>query len=397
MDIKKSILENAEELIELRREFHMIPETGYEEYQTSSKIKAYLENLGMETEVITKTGVVALLNKESDGPMFMIRSDIDALDVKEQNDLPFKSKHEGKMHACGHDAHMATLLIAAKILSAHASEIHGKVLFVFQPNEEGAGALNMINEGLLEKYPAQACAAIHVWPYLKTGQFGITEGAVMAGMDHFHIEVRGIGGHTGNPHLAKDPIICATNIIQSLQSIQTREIDIQKPTVIMVGKMESGTAANIIPEKVDLYGTARYLYRMTDNEDLKVRMERYVNGICTAYGMSGHIDWEEGSPAVFNDSKLVEIAKAAAIATAGNSEDISEIRSTAGEDFSEFCERIPGVFCHIGVGNEEKDTCYSLHHPKFNIDEDALKLMVEMHVRIATEWIERSNRNTTTS
>ncbi len=389
IDIKKAVKEHLPELIELRREFHRMPETGYEEFKTSKRIQEYFTDLGLEFEIITTTGIAAVLNKDADGPMYMFRADIDALDVEEETGVEYASQHPGKMHACGHDAHMATLLIAAKILTKHADQIKGKILFLFQPNEEGAGALNMINTGLFDRYPVEACSAMHVWPYLKTGQFGITEGAVMAGMDHFRITVNGVGGHTGNPHLAADPILTAATIVQALQAVQTREIDLQKPTVLMIGKIESGSAANIIPESAEMLGTVRYLYRMTDEENVKGRMERIVEQVAKAYGMTAGIEWEEGHPAVYNDGEMVKIARAAAMETTDGAAEIVELRSTAGEDFSEFADRVPGVFCHVGTGNEEKETTYSLHHSKFNIDEDALQTMVEMHVRIAMNWFDQ--------
>lgn len=392
MDIKKYLIDNEEELIALRRYFHRIPETGYEEYKTSEKIKNFLEELGLEVETYTKTGVVSLLNKNVDGPTFLLRSDIDALDIKEETQLSFKSEYNGKMHACGHDAHIASLLMAAKILTLNKDTINGKILFVFQPNEERAGALNMINEGLLKKYPVDACAAIHMWPEIESGKFGITEGAVMAGMNHFHIIIEGIGGHTGTPHLAKDPIICAANIIQSLQTIQTREIDSQKPTIIMFGKLTSGTLSNIIPDKAELFGTVRYLYKMTETEMITKRIERYVTLICEAYGLKGHVVWEESHPSVYNDKEMVNYAKKASIDILGNSNNIIDFRSTTGEDFSEFTSRIPGVFCHIGTGNPDKNSCYPLHNPKFNIDESTLKLATELHVRLSTNWINQHSQ-----
>ncbi|MCG8482703.1 MAG: amidohydrolase [Clostridia bacterium] len=390
MDIKQQVEELMNEAIELRRDFHMYPEIGYEEYRTSEKIEEYLKKLGLKvTSNITKTGVTGLLNEEHDGPTLLMRSDMDALEVEEENNVAYISRNKGKMHACGHDGSMAALLIAAKILSGYKDKIKGRILFVFQPNEENAGALNMINEGkLMEKYNPKGCMAIHFWPYLQTGQLGLTPGAVMAGTDHFHMKIIGKGGHTGSPHLAVDPILCASIVVQGLQSLQTREINIQKPTLIMIGKMGGGTASNIVPDYVELEGTTRYLYKMTKEEDLRGKIERFVKGTCEAHGADCEIEWTDSHPAVFNDDQMVQTVKSIVPEVLGTAQGMVEERSTAGEDFSEFTDRMPGVFTHVGSGNKEKDTCYPLHSPKFNLDENAIKIGIELHVRSALKWFE---------
>lgn len=388
MSIIKYFKEHEQELIELRRVFHQIPETGYEEVKTSAKIIGFLSELGLDTKVITKTGVVATINNESTGPMILIRSDIDALDVEEQTGLSYASIHKGKMHACGHDAHIACMLMVAKYFVEHKNQLKGKVLMVFQPNEERAGALNMINEGLFNDYPVKACLGMHVWPEIETGKFGICEGAVMAGCNHFHIHIQGVGGHTGNPHKAVDPILCASAIIQGVQVIQTREIDTQKPTVIVFGKMESGSLSNIIPDYADLYGTVRYLYQMTEEENVKGRMERIVQGIAQAYQTKAEVIWEEQDLCVYNDENMVRIAKDALSKLKDSDKNVVISRSTASEDFSEFSSRVPGVFIHLGVGNVEKDTFHPLHSPNFNIDESALKDGAALIAQTALDWME---------
>lgn len=390
MDIKKQVENFMEEAIALRHDFHMYPELGYQEYKTSGKIAEYLKKLGLSvTENITKTGVTGLLNAEIDGPTLLMRSDMDALEVVEESGVDFASKTPGLMHACGHDASMASLLIAAKILTGYKDQIKGKILFVFQPNEENAGALNMITEGrLLEKFQPSGCMAIHYWPYLETGKLGLASGAVMAGTDHFHIKIIGKGGHTGSPHLAIDPVLCTSSIIQGLQSLQTREINIQKPTLIMIGKINGGTASNIIPDYVSLEGTSRYLYKMTSVENLRGRIERIIKAICEAHGATYELEWTDSHPAVYNDEKMVRMVKTIVPQVLKTENVIIEERSTAGEDFSEFTDRIPGVFIHIGSGNEAKGTCYALHNPKFNLDESAIGIGIELEVRSALKWFE---------
>ena len=390
MDIKKKVESLMQEALELRRDFHMYPELGYEEFRTSEKVAEFLKDLGLEvTTKITKTGVTALLNPEVEGPTLLMRSDMDALAVEEENQVDYVSKFPGLMHACGHDASMASLLMAAKILTEYKDQIKGRILFVFQPNEENAGALNMINEGqLMERYNPEGCLAIHYWPYIETGKIGLATGAVMAGTDHFHINIIGKGGHTGSPHLAVDPILCASAVIQGLQALQTREINIQKPTLIMMGKIYGGTASNIVPEVVTLEGTSRYLYKMTQTENLRGRMERFIKSTCEAYGATGEIEWTDSHPAVYNDDSVVQIIKSIVPSVLDKENPIIEERSTAGEDFSEFTDRIPGAFIHVGSGSKEKDTCYPLHNPKFNLDEEAIQIGIELHVRTALKWFE---------
>ena len=329
----------------------------------------------------------------------IMRSDMDALEVEEESGVDFASRNPGLMHACGHDASMASLLVAAKVLAGCKEQIKGRILFVFQPNEENAGALYMIREGkLMETYRPDACMAIHYWPYLETGKIGLASGAVMAGTDHFHLKIIGKGGHTGSPHLAVDPILCSAAVIQGLQSLQTREINIQKPTLIMIGKMYGGTASNIVPDSVTLEGTSRYLYRMTPEENLRGRIERFIRSTCEAHGAAYELEWTDSHPAVYNDERMVHVARSIAsdvFDTNHNTsaEAVVEERSTAGEDFSEFTERMPGVFIHVGSGNKDKDTCYPLHNPKFKLDEDAIKIGIELHVRTALKWFEIADGN----
>ncbi len=395
LDIKRQVENLMQEAIALRRDFHMQPELGYEEYRTSAKISGYLRNLGLTvTTNITKTGVTGLLNSDADGPTLLMRSDMDALAVEEESGVDFMSQTPGLMHACGHDASMASLLVAARILTDVRNEIKGRILFVFQPNEENAGALNMIREGkLIEKYHPDACMAMHYWPYLETGKIGLASGAVMAGTDHFHIRIIGKGGHTGSPHLAVDPILCAASVIQGLQSLQTREIDIQKPTLIMAGRIYGGTASNIVPDCVSLEGTSRYLYKMTQEENLRGRIERFIQSTCEAHGATYELEWTDSHPAVYNDERMVQIVKSIVPDVLQTSSAIVEERSTAGEDFSEFTDRMPGVFIHVGSGSKAKNTCYPLHNPKFNLDEDAMQTGIELHVRTALKWFENYSKS----
>lgn len=383
IDLKQKIAIFEDEMIELRRDFHRNPELGYEEYRTSKIVREYLEALGMEVSIVTKTGVVGLLKGNEDGPTVLLRADMDALLQDEQTGVDYASEIPGKMHACGHDGHTAMLLITAKILAAHKDEWKGSVKFVFQPNEEEAGALAMIEEGILENPKVDAAFAVHLWTPIASGKVGLVSGPVMGATEEFEVNILGQAGHTSAPHTAVDPELCASAVVVALQSIQTREINPLLPITIIVGKHLGGTARNIIPEKVNLGGTIRFAFEDEKNEKpiLLDKLERVIRGTCEAYGTKYDLRYIPSNPSVLNDKDLVADARKVAVETFGDESCIEEYRCMAGEDFAEFTQRVPSVFAFIGTGNKEKDTEYPHHHPKFNIDEDVLKYGVEFHLR----------------
>lgn len=388
-DIKKDVFELEEELITLRRDFHMHPELGYEEYRTSQIVYDYLNSLGLEVKKVAKTGVVGLLRGKQSGKTVMLRADIDALPQNEEAEVPFKSVNKGVMHACGHDGHTAMLLIAAKILCKYKDNISGNVKFVFQPNEEEAGALDMINEGVLGDPKVDAAFGIHLWTPLKSGAVGLSEGPVMAALEEFDLEIYGKSGHTGSPHTALDPIIASSNIIQTIQSIQTREIDPLNPITIMIGKINGGTGRNIIAQKVEIGGTIRFLFKNEEVEKkaLLEKFERVINGICEAMNVKYDLKFIPSNPSLQNNARMVSYIRNAVTETYGTDENIAEYRCMAGEDFAEFSQRVPSAFYFIGNGNELKETMYPHHHPRFALDEDTLKYGVEMHVRSILNYL----------
>lgn len=392
-DIKDEVIELEEELINLRRDFHMYPELGYQEFRTSKIVYDYLKDLGLEVKNVAKTGVIGLLKGEQPGKTIILRADMDALPQKEEVNIPYKSVNEGVMHACGHDGHTSMLLIAAKILSKHKKDIAGNIKFVFQPNEEEAGALDMINEGILEDPKVDAAFAIHLWTPLKSGEVGLAEGPVMAALEEFELEIYGRAGHTGSPHTAIDPILPATNIIQSIQSIQTREINPLWPIAIMIGSINGGSGRNIIADKVLIGGTIRFLFKdeVAEKKDLLERFERVVKGICEASNVTYKLRYIPSNPSLLNDGKLISYVRNASVETFGVDNNFIECRNMAGEDFAEFSQRVPSVFYFIGNGNEEKESTYPHHHPLFKLDEDTLKYGVEMHVRTALDYLKKED------
>ena len=390
-NLRKEIVALEEEVIALRRDFHMHPELGYEEYRTSQIVYDYLKNLGLEVKKVAKTGVVGLLRGKEAGKTVMFRADMDALPQKEDTGLTYASVNKGIMHACGHDGHTAMLLVASKVLANHRDEIRGNIKFVFQPNEEEAGALDMIKEGVLEDPKVDAAFAIHLWTPLKTGEIGLTEGPIMAALEEFELTIFGKAGHTGSPHEAIDPILAATNIIQTIQSIQTREINPLYPIAIMIGKINGGRGRNIIADKVEIGGTIRFLFEDEKREKkiLLEKFERLIKGICEAMNVGYELKYIPSNPALYNNPAMVKYVKEAALETFGRGDIFVDYRSMAGEDFAEFSQRVPSVLYFIGCGNEEKGTHYPHHHPKFNIDEDTLIYGVEMHVRTALNFLNK--------
>lgn len=394
MDISKIIAEAKNETIELRRDFHRHPELGMQEIRTGNKVAAYLAACGLEVTRLNQTGVCGLLRGDRPGPVLLLRADMDALPIREETDLPFKSVNDGVMHACGHDAHTAMLLVAAKILSGMKKDLKGNIKFVFEPNEENVGALAMIEEGLLEDPRVDACLGLHVWSPLRTGQVGITPGPVMAGMAHFELVIKGRGGHTATPQDAVDPILAAAAVVQGVQAIQTREIDVLKePTVIMFGKIQGGTASNVIPDSVALSGTLRYLFEGPQDspDNPKNRFERVVSSICAAHRAGYEITYRYSHPTLVNHPEMAALIGSVASRLSQPPPEIVSFVTLAGEDFSEFAARLPGVFCFIGAGKTGKEN-FPHHHPNFDIDEDALQTGLALHVKGALHFFETADQ-----
>ena len=391
--IQKRILELKDEIIELRRQFHMNPELGFQEFKTADRIENYLHNLGFETIRMAKTGVVATLDSGNPGPCLMLRADMDALPIPEANDVQYKSINKGVMHACGHDAHMAMLLVAAKVLKESLDPL-GKIKFVFQPNEETAGAVKMIDEGLLENPKVDAAMGIHVWTPIDSGKIAITPGPVMGGLDVFKITIHGKGGHTGVPEDAVDPIIAAASLIQTIQIIQSREISNLKSTVIMFGKIQGGTKSNIIPDKVELEGSIRFLYPGGPDSEEKPtqRFVRVAEQVCATHRCTCDIEIFHENIPLINNKEMTALARETAIDIFPSENEIIHNQTMAAEDFSEFSSRIPGVFIFLGAGNKAMGINASHHHPQFNIDEAILPKGVEMFVRGAFDFFKKADR-----
>ncbi|WP_260986663.1 amidohydrolase [Paenibacillus xylanexedens] len=372
--------EFAERLITIRRHLHRNPELSGEERETTASIRSWLEEEGVRIadEYILRTGLVAEVG-QGDGPVVALRADIDALPIQEETKLDFASQVDGKMHACGHDAHTAILIGAARLLKQRESTLPGKVRLIFQPSEEKAtGARQVIQSGALSD--VRAVFGLHNKPDLQVGTVGIREGALMAAADGFVVKVEGVGTHAAVPEAGIDPIVVAAHIVTALQAIVSRNVGAQESAVISVTKLHSGTAWNVIPDEAILDGTVR-----TFDEKVRARIrERFnqvVAGVAAAYCTRATVRWIQGPPAVVNDEALASAAEQVASQIGLNS--IRPLPSPAGEDFSFYQKEVPGLFLFLGTSGPNE-----WHHPGFDVDERALPLGAHLLATLAEQALQ---------
>jgi len=385
VDIRQLVVEHKELVISIRRDLHRIPETAYTEKKTSAYVAEYLRREGLEVQTgIATYGVVGLLNTGRPGPTLLLRADMDALPVTEDTGLPFASTHDGVMHACGHDAHVAMVLVAATVLSRVKDELNGTIKFLFQPAEEGpGGAQPMIDEGVLENPKVDYSIGCHVWPEIPEGTIGVRSGPFMAAMDRFDIKIIGRSGHGAMPHLCVDALEVGTQVVSALQRISSRHMNPLEPAVVTVGMFHAGTAFNIIPGDAQLTGTTR-----TFNLDIwnswAERLENVVRGVCESMGAEFELAFAKGYPPTINDDSMAEVVRRCAQKAAGEDKVVEPERSMGGEDMSYFLQRSKGCFYALGVGRQEFTP---LHNSRFDLNENVLALGVETHCRIALDLL----------
>lgn len=390
--LEQAVAEVTEEVVALRRDFHEHPELGTKEVRTSAIVETYLNDLGIETVRMYNTGVVGCLEGGKPGKCLLLRADIDALPIQEENDVPYCSKTPGVMHACGHDGHTAMLLCAAKILAAHKEELAGTVKFVFQPNEEEIGAAFLVKEGVLENPLVDASFGMHLWSQLPTGTLGLAAGPVMSEMVTFDITLTGESVHSSDPSKGLDPILCAANIIQTVQMLQTRELAPMDSMSLVIGKINGGTKGNIVAGKVEMQGNMRYMFDGSDESERcpRVRFRRIVESIAAAHRVKAEIRFTVEDRVVDNDPELTGFVKANVAPALVRDDKIVEYRVMASEDFSEFMGHngVPGVFMFVGIGDPEKGSDNPHHSVNFNIDEDMLPVGVKAFVKMAMEYLQ---------
>lgn len=390
-DIASMAQAMAGELVQIRRDLHRWPELSFQESKTSAYIQKKLSEYGIEFQAgVAGTGVIALIRGGKQGKTILIRADMDALPILEQNPAPYRSQNEGVMHACGHDAHVACLLGAAKILKAIAGELCGNVKLMFQPGEETTGgALPMINEGLLEDPAVDAAIALHVESSFDCGKIVLKPGPVMASPDEFNITIKGKGGHGALPHKAVDPILTGAKIVEAVQSISARSIEATEPVVVSVCGFSAGSSYNIIPDTAKLVGTARSVCGET-RKKLKALLERIVSGICMAMGAEYELDYRYMFPPLINDEAMIKLVETVAQDLYGQ-DSVVHLRAPfmGGDDFAYVAEKVPASYFHLGCGNKQKGITHPWHSSSFDIDEDCLPVGAGILAAAAAEYLGR--------
>ncbi len=373
--IKELASKYAAEFINVRHHLHAHPELSFHEFETSKYIQQKLQEWNIEYQVMATTGVVGIIKgKKSGSKIIALRGDMDALPITEKNEIEYRSKNEGVMHACGHDVHTTCLLGAAKILNELKEEWSGAVKLIFQPGEERnpGGASLLIKEGVLENPKPDAIFALHVNPGLAVGKLSFRGGMVMASADEIYITVKGRGGHAAAPHLTADTILVASQLVVNLQQVISRMNDPFNPSVLSISSIQGGNTTNVIPSEVKLIGTFRAM-----NEEWRFKAHELIRKISLSTAEMGgaeidlHID--VGYPFVTNNIQLTEMAKRkAAEFTGGENVEETEMRMGA-EDFAFYSHLVPACFFRLGVGNKEKNIVSGVHTPTFNIDENAIE------------------------
>jgi amidohydrolase len=375
-------------LVEVRRAIHSHPELGFEEVETSRLVSEWLERFGLEVKKgVAKTGVVGLLRGGAPGKTVAIRADMDALPMDEATGVPYASKIKGKMHACGHDAHVTILLGVARFFSSIRDKVKGNIKWIFQPGEEGfGGGRLMVEAGVLEDPRVDAIFAAHVFPFLSTGQVGISEGKAMASSDKFTLRIVGKGGHGAYPHVTRDPILAAGHVITQVQSIVSRNVNPLDSAVVSFGAVHGGRAYNVIPDEVELTGTVRSLNPEV-REQLRSRIEQIMRGVVTSLGLDYHYEFEYGYPVLDNDTRMSGLVVSTCSRAFGKENVVILPPSMGAEDFAYFLEKCPGAMFRLGVRNEAKGLVQPHHNTLFNIDEEVLPFGVEVFVRVINEFL----------
>ena len=382
---------DIKELIDVRRDLHTHPELAFEEVRTSGVVAERLRALGLDVRTgVGKTGVLATVKGGRPGKAVLLRADMDALPIQEENPGPYRSQVPGKMHACGHDCHTSILLGVAKQLVNEAASLPGAVKLCFQPAEEvGGGALAMIADRALEDPKPDAAFGLHVWQDLDLGKVGVTSGPFMAAVDEFTVTVTGKGAHAAMPHFGVDPVVCTAHMVAALQSIASREVSPLLEVVVSVTRIHAGTAFNIIPDTARMNGTCR-VFDQGMWKELPGRFERIVLGVAQAFGCTARVDYQRHNRPTVNDPAMAEIARAAAIEVVGRENVVQDIRTMGGEDFSWFLDQVPGCFIAIGSRNVSKGLVHEHHHPLFDVDEGCLEIGAEVLMHTAHKFLNQA-------
>jgi len=396
MDIEKRINEIFSELVEIRRDFHANPELSEKELRTSDKICEILKNLNIEyTKNIAETGIVGIIQGKKGGKTVAARADIDALPIVEKNDVPYKSKNCGVMHACGHDIHTTVLIGVAKILKELESEFEGNVKLFFQPAEETVGgAKRMVQEGCLKNPDVDYVVGLHVQSYIDAGKIELKYGKLNAQTDELKMTILGKSGHGAYPDTSIDAIVIAANVITALQTLVSRNISPLNSVVLSLGQIKGGTKNNIICDSVEIKGILRTLDSETRAYAIK-RIQEITTNICDAYGGNCLIEIKDGYRYLINSDEVVDIIYNTAKEIIGEENiQFKEMPSMGGEDFSYFMDdNVKGAFYHLGCGNKEKEITSPLHSDSFDVDENCIKTGVLVQVKSILALLDANRGN----
>jgi amidohydrolase len=374
------------QLVELRRLLHQHPELGFQEKMTAAVIQKKLQEWEIQYQSgIAETGIVAIIQGKRtsfDLKGLALRADMDALPIQEENDVAYRSQHDGLMHACGHDGHTAIALMTAYYLSQNRALFAGTVKIIFQPAEEGpGGALPMVQAGVLKNPDVHGIVGLHLWNNLPLGTVGVRSGPLMAAVEQFDIEIQGRGGHGAMPHQTVDALVVGAEVVSALQSIVARNLNPIEPAVVTIGKFQAGNARNVIADRATLQGTVRYFSPQLHGY-FQPRISAIASGICSAYGAACQVEYRTLYPPVVNNEHMTELVRSVAMKVVDTPLGVQpDCQTMGGEDMAFFLQEIPGCYFFLGAANPELGLAYPHHHPRFDFDETALMVGVEMLVR----------------
>ncbi len=371
-----------------RRTIHRRPELAYQERETAALVASRLRQIGIPVRTgVAGTGVIGLIEGGRPGRTVLLRADMDALPIQEESDLAYASATPGVMHACGHDAHTAILLAVSRLLAERRDEIPGNVKLMFQPAEEGgAGALRMIEEGVLEDPAVDAAFMLHVSHQHAVGTVATAPGPILAGANSFTITIDGRGGHASRPHQAVDPVVAAAQVVTALQTLVSREAPPTEAAVLTLGRLSSGTAANVIPDRAELQGTIR-AYHDGLMREMERRLEEIASGVARALRAEARVDVHMRYPPTVNDPAMAELLAGAARAELGPGAVLEAEPEMAAEDFSFVLQRVPGAMLRLGVRSPGWPEPRPVHTARFELDEAALPIGIAVMARVALEFL----------
>lgn len=389
-EVKDYILKHEKDMIEMRRYLHQNPELSNEEYETTKFFARKLEELGVPYKTLEPTGVVAEIEGDHPGKTVLLRGDMDALSINEKNDhLDYKSNTPGKMHACGHDAHVSMLFLALRALLEHKHLIHGKVRFIFQPAEEIAqGAKQAVAQGVLEG--VDNAFGIHIWTPDETGKVSVEAGPTFASADRFEVKFTGFGGHAAQPHMTKDALIIGAQFASNVQAVVARMTDPLEAAVLTIGTFEAGDRFNVIANDAHMTGTVRTFDNKT-RDIVEEGIKSYAKSVADAWGAEVEVIYDRLLDFVDNEEQSANLAQSVVKKSFGEEALIHNPPTMGGEDFGVFSQEISGAFATVGCRNVDKETDYPHHHARFNVDEDALKTGAELYAQYALAYLDQNN------